>query len=378
MALNDETVVTEVNSINRRLFNWVPTSMARLAEVERKILKSLKSNNVSHFVSLPRSGNRLWTISVNKDKDRIPLVMLHGMGGGVGLWAQNIDELSLKRPLFAFDVLGFGQSSRPKFSTDPQMAETEFVESVEEWRKEMQLDKMVLLGHSLGAYIASSYALKYPKRIRHLILVDPWGFPEKPPDDERARRIPTWVRIIATLVQPFNPLAILRVAGPLGPTLVKRFRPDLQKKFSDILDDDTIFEYIYHCNAQEPSGETAYRTLSMSFGWAKYPMIKRIPLIEKSMPMTLIYGSRSWVSQDTGYHVKCLRTESFVDVQVIRGAGHHVYADDPQTFNSLVQKVLDNLDSSEDDTSSQSSSPENKNELPGVESDPESMPIADF
>jgi len=37
-----------------------------------------------------------------------------------------------------------------------------------------------------------------------------------------------------------------------GPVLVKKFRPDLQKKFSNTLDDDTIFEYIYHCNAQTP------------------------------------------------------------------------------------------------------------------------------
>ena len=37
-----------------------------------------------------------------------------------------------------------------------------------------------------------------------------------------------------------------------GPNLVRKFRPDFQKKFSTILDDDTIFNYIYHCNAQAP------------------------------------------------------------------------------------------------------------------------------
>ena len=38
----------------------------------------------------------------------------------------------------------------------------------------------------------------------------------------------------------------------LGPSVVRRFRPDLQIKFSSLFDDDTILNYIYHCNAQNP------------------------------------------------------------------------------------------------------------------------------
>ncbi|KAK3584560.1 hypothetical protein CHS0354_030566 [Potamilus streckersoni] len=314
MASNDGTVLAEAASMRQPgWFRWVSSSVTHLAKVERRIMQSLKSKLVSQFVFLPESQNRLWTVSANPGKGKTPLVMIHGMAGGVGLWAQNIDSLSTKRPLHAFDLLGFGRSSRPKFSKKAELAEMEFVDSVEEWRKEMQLDKMVLLGHSLGAFIASSYALKYPERIKHLILVDPWGFEEKPPDNES---IPRWARVIVTLVRPFNPLAIIRAAGPWGPGLVKKFRPDLKEKFSDLFDDDTIFEYIYHCNAQKPSGEIAFKALSMSFGWAKHPMIKRVGQIQKSIPMTFIHGSESWISPDTSYTVKYIRDDSYVDVQV--------------------------------------------------------------
>lgn len=141
--------------------------------------------------------------------------MVHGMGGGIGLWAQNLGPLSENRPLYAFDVLGFGRSSRPQFNCKPDIAEQQFVESIEEWRKTMNIDKMILLGHSLGAYISGSYSLKYPDRVKHLVLVDAWGFPEKPPEDQQ-RRIPMWIKAIATVIKPFNPLAVLRVAGPFG------------------------------------------------------------------------------------------------------------------------------------------------------------------
>lgn len=92
------------------------------------------------------------------------MVLLHGFGGGVGLWAQNLDALSQDRPVYALDLLGFGQSSRPDFSTDAQEAEQQFVESIEQWREKVGLDSMILLGHNLGGYLAVSYAIKYPRR----------------------------------------------------------------------------------------------------------------------------------------------------------------------------------------------------------------------
>ncbi len=74
----------------------------------------------------------------------------------------------------------------------------------------------MLLGHSLGGYLAAAYALKYPQRIHHLILADPWGFPEIPSEEELSEMAPKWVRTIAGALQKFNPLAGLRFVGPLG------------------------------------------------------------------------------------------------------------------------------------------------------------------
>lgn len=73
----------------------------------------------------------------------------------------------------------------------------------------------MLLGHSLGGFLASSYAINYPDRVKHLILADPWGFPEQTPDYKKVT-IPLWFKVIAYALRPFNPLSSLRLAGPFG------------------------------------------------------------------------------------------------------------------------------------------------------------------
>lgn len=157
-----------------------------------------------------------------------PLVFLHGLGTGAALWVLNLTSVPTQRTVYAVDMLGFGRSSRVTFSSDPTAAEIEFVKSLEAWRQAVRLDAFILVGHCFGGYIATSYALHYPDRVRHLLVVDPWGFPEQQSEvssdfsgtnnavDNRRLMTPMWVKLLALLLQPFNPFAALRVAGSWG------------------------------------------------------------------------------------------------------------------------------------------------------------------
>lgn len=126
--------------------------------------------------------------------------------------------VNIQRILIQFSsiyLLGFGRSSRPDFSNDCVEAEQQMVQSLEEWRKEVNIDKFILLGHSFGGYLATSYTINHPDRVKHLILADPWGFTEKPAKVEA----PLWFKVLGFVLYPLtylNPLATVRAAGPWG------------------------------------------------------------------------------------------------------------------------------------------------------------------
>ena len=98
------------------------------------------------------------------------------------------------------------------------------------------------------------------------------------------------------------------------------------------------------CSAFLYSGETAFKNMNVYYGWAKNPMIQRIGSLDKSVPITMIHGSESWIDQSIGYETKYLRSSSYVNVKVIPSAGHHVYADQPDEFNRIVEKICRKLD----------------------------------
>jgi pimeloyl-ACP methyl ester carboxylesterase len=199
-------------------------------------------------------------------------------------------------------------------------AERQMVKSIEEWRKEMKLESFVLLGHSMGGFLAASYAISYPNHVKHLVLADPWGFPERPPE---FNELPLWIRTLSYMLQPFNPLAGIRVAGPLGPWFINTLRHDITKKYAAAIEQkDLIPQYIYQCNSQTPSGESAFHSMMSGFGWAKNPMVKRIDTMKKDIPITLLYGSRSWIDHSATDIIKNKRIDSYFKLQVSASECH--------------------------------------------------------
>lgn len=236
---------------------------------------------------------------------------------------------------------GFGRSSRaPFYGKTVDEAESYFLNSIEEWRKEVKLDgQFALLGHSFGGYLAGVYALRHPEHVKNLILADPWGIPPPPPELE-TQKVPLRWRFIRYIATAYAPLSVIRWAGPYGPTLIARFRKDIEQKFENVMEDTAIVpKYIYHINAQQPSGEAAFSVLNASLGWAKSPLIDRLPNLHNNIPVALLYGSHTWMSKEAGMAVAQMlgRRATYHEIP---HSGHHIYIDNHENFNKRVVEAL--------------------------------------
>jgi hypothetical protein len=51
-------------------------------------------------------ADKIWTICLNQESNKTPILLLHGLGAGVALWCLNLDSLAATRPVYAIDILG--------------------------------------------------------------------------------------------------------------------------------------------------------------------------------------------------------------------------------------------------------------------------------
>lgn len=262
---------------------------------------------------------------------------------GSALWILNLDEQAKIRPVYAIDVPGFGKSSRIEFGDDPILVEQKFVDIIEKWRNQMDISKLILLGHSMGGYHAFSYAIRYPERLQHLILADPWGLTEKP-SDGRPNKYVTLADQLATIFSKFgSPFGILRLAGPFGQWIIEITFPLMLRHMESnrdyALKRETLTQYSKQINLRKTTGEAAFKTLMDGFYWAKNPGIKRISELSDTVPMTLIIAEKSWVDNIDEDLVKNSRENSYVKYHMMKNANHENFAYNPNEFNSAVKNA---------------------------------------
>lgn len=104
-----------------------------------------------------------------KGNGPVPIVFIHGYGFDAGVWSKVLDNLPEKYKAYAYDLRGFGDSSKPEqgYGLD------DFVDDLKGFLDAMKISQAVLVGHSLGGIFLQDFATTYPDRVLALVLSNP-------------------------------------------------------------------------------------------------------------------------------------------------------------------------------------------------------------
>jgi len=100
-----------------------------------------------------------------------PIILVHGLGTSLDLWEHNLESLACYGKVYALDLPGFGNSSKPK-----EIINTEAMANIlYQWCKVKGIKKAHIIGHSLGGEVCLWFASNYPKMVKSMVLAASTG-----------------------------------------------------------------------------------------------------------------------------------------------------------------------------------------------------------
>lgn len=115
--------------------------------------------------------------------DGPPLVLVHGVAMRSHDWAPLYRTLARTHRVYALDLLGYGDSDKPK---DAEYSVATQAAVVRGFMDAMKIEHADVVGVSMGGWVALKLAAGHPQRVRRLVLVSSGGFAFKTTLDERA------------------------------------------------------------------------------------------------------------------------------------------------------------------------------------------------
>lgn len=101
------------------------------------------------------------------------IVLMHGKNFNGAYWKTTVDALTEDGyRVVVPDQIGFGKSSKPE---NYQFSFQQLAQNTKELLQELNIHKLVVLGHSMGGMLAVRFTLMYPELVEKLVLENPIG-----------------------------------------------------------------------------------------------------------------------------------------------------------------------------------------------------------
>ena len=240
-----------------------------------------------------------------------PLVILHGLFGSSDNWRSIVKVLVNTRQVITVDLRNHGQSPHSTEQSYPLMVEDLF-----ELLDDLDLDKVDLIGHSVGGKVAMAFSQTYPDRINKLIVVD----------------------IAPRQYQPEH-TAIFKALLALDLSLYTQ-RSDLDQALALSLPDKAVRQFLLmNLNNQN---QQLHWQINLPALFDNYQALLAAVCEQGKVYSTSLFirgGRSNYINVDDETLIK--KTFSNSSLVTIEQAGHWVHAEAPQAFITTVSEFLD-------------------------------------
>lgn len=238
-----------------------------------------------------------------------PLVLLHGIGSAAASFRHQLETLSSRFRVLAWDAPGYAAST-PLAIERPDT--TLYAAALDAWLGALGIDRCHLVGQSLGTLIAARFAAEQAKRVLSLTLVGiARGHGRLPPSERQ--------RLLAQRLDDLNDLGAHAVAAKRSPRLLGPEATDTMRRM--VID---IMARI------RPEGY-AQAAHMLSTG----DIMADLARLPAELPIQIIVGEADVITPPA-VNLEIAAAFPAASVHVIPGAGHAIYLEKPEQFNQLL------------------------------------------
>lgn len=239
-----------------------------------------------------------------------PLMILHGLFGMLQNWGAQTKALSEAFQVITVDLRNHGRSPHSDDISYPLMAA-----DIRQLITDLGLEKVDLLGHSMGGKVAMQLACEPDTPIDRLIIAD-----------------------IAPVTYPHHHQDVLAGLKAVDTSTIKS-RQDADKVLAEHVDDASVRAFLL-TNLYRHEGQFAWRANIKALD-EQYPEIGKAPALQQAFegPTLFIKGEKSHYLKPE-YQQEILKWFPKAGYKIIADAGHWPHAEKPELFTNLVRRFL--------------------------------------
>ncbi len=245
-----------------------------------------------------------------------PIILLHGIGATLHTWEHYALQFKDQFRVISVDLPGFGLTGEQPENNYSMHAYMSFLLSFTE---KLKIDKFHLMGNSMGGEIATRFALKFPERVKKLVVIDPSG----------------------SYPYHLKPLVFRIADHPLGNFLGKHINPSL-------LIDKSLDEIYYEKKYLTPDIRRRYKDFASSES-CRRAFMTRAPLFgneglisfeQVTVPTLIIWGEKdAWLPVMLSEHFKRIQNSQYIVYQDI---GHCPQEENPEISGPDMLRFINN------------------------------------